>query len=763
MLGRCKPLVYVEIRTMCPSKSSENLQANSPAQPEDAPALWFLQGGGFSGEAARNVDWRSTCLGAPSDWPATLKTTLATMFRARQPMFLWWGPERIQFYNDGYLPSFGVGKHPRAMGQQGRDCWEEIWPIIGPQIASVMEQGAATWNEDALVPIYRNGKLEEVYWTYSYTPVFDGDGRVVGTLVICTETTARLLAERRNRALHRLVGMASAASNLEALKADALLATEEAKNDIPFALLCRTKSSGDGFYPLGWRGIEADCAERVCLALSGRLPANSSQGHFVTLPGEVLEPSSEKAFEIYAAPFSAAGDDLQRYVVFGLSGQLPFDDRYQRFLDQFAANLGLARTRILETSQRGAVEAEREGLLEQILEDRVVLERAHEERESLLLSLEQASRAKDEFLAILGHELRNPLAPIVTALRLMKDRGDIAEMREHKIIARQVNHLVRLVDDLLDVSKIARGKVDLRREIVDLTDIVSRAVETVGDLLESHRHQLFIQGDEGKLLCYGDPVRLAQVVTNLLTNAARYTPVGGKIVLRTELEGGYLTLSVEDNGIGISAEMLPRVFNLFEQAKRSSDRADGGLGIGLALAQNLVSLHGGTIHAESDGLGKGCKFVVRLPPAQASEIAEQATRRLRAASPSPHSKRILVVDDNVDAAELLQITLQNRGHEVAIAHDPLTALDIAVGFKPECAILDIGLPVIDGYELAIRLRKLSECENCRMIALTGYGQEKDKQRGREAGFEEHLVKPVAIDHLLRLVDPHPFGFASPGA
>ena len=748
---------------MCPSKPSEIAEQDSPDAQEDADALWFLRGGGCSGEAVRHVDWEASPLGKPETWPTILKTTLATMFRARQPMFLWWGPELLQFYNDGYLPSFGQGKHPGAMGQRGEEWWEEIWSVIGPQIQGVMQGGTATWNEDALVPVVRNGKLEEVYWTYSYTPVFDGDGRVAGTLVICTETTQRVLAERRTRLLHQLVSTVSVASDLKTLKENALLAIEEARNDIPFALLCRATQSGDGFRPLGWRGLSADCAEKVCQALCGKLPPNSSEGHLVTFDGELFESATDLSLDVYAAPFNALGDELQRYAVFGLSRQLPFDQKYQQFLDQFAANLGLSRTRILETSQRGAVEAERESLLEQILEDRVVLEQAHEERASLLASLEQASRAKDEFLAILGHELRNPLSPIVTALRLMKERGDIAEMREHKIIERQVNHLVRLVDDLLDVSKIARGKVDLRREIVNLHDVVSRAVEMVGDLLESHRHQLLIEGDENELLCYADPMRLAQIVTNLLTNAARYTPAGGRIVLRTGLAEETLYVSVEDNGIGISADMLPRVFNLFEQATRSSDRADGGLGIGLALAQNLVALHGGTIHAESQGLGEGCKFIVKLPPAQSIEIAEQATRRLRFASPSPHSKRILVVDDNVDAAELLQITLQNRGHEVEIAHDPLTALDIAATFKPECAILDIGLPVIDGYELALRLRKVPDCEPCRMIALTGYGQDKDKQRGREAGFEEHLVKPVAIDHLLRLVDPHPTGYPSPGA
>jgi signal transduction histidine kinase/ActR/RegA family two-component response regulator len=384
---------------------------------------------------------------------------------------------------------------------------------------------------------------------------------------------------------------------------------------------------------------------------------------------------------------------------------------------------------------------------------RQVLERSQEENQKLLADLEAASRAKDEFLAMLGHELRNPLSPITTALQLMKLRGDARTTREQQVIERQVKHLTRLVDDLLDVSKITRGKVELRKEKVEIVDVIAKAVEMASDLFEQRNHDLSLDVAKERLSVDGDPVRLAQVVANLLTNAARYTERGGKIMVSARRESGQIVIRVRDNGSGISPDLLPRIFDLFIQGHRSSDREQGGLGLGLALVKNLVALHGGSVVARSDGPGKGSEFVIRLPPAaEADDSASVRPEHDRAPQrPNVHGKRILIVDDNNDAADSLAELLRDVGHEVAAAYSPVAALELVGTFRPEVAVLDIGLPVMDGYELAVRLRADPVTAHCLLIALTGYGQSHDLARSEEGGFQYHLVKPVDIAQLIKIV------------
>lgn len=383
---------------------------------------------------------------------------------------------------------------------------------------------------------------------------------------------------------------------------------------------------------------------------------------------------------------------------------------------------------------------------------RLVLEKANEERTRLLRELASANRAKDEFLAMLGHELRNPLAPIVTALQLMKMRGDRDTSNEQAIIQRQVEHLIRLVDDLLDVSKITRGKIELRKEQADIASVITNAVEMASPLIERRRHRLVVHAPSTGMRWVGDPIRLAQVVSNLLTNAARYTPDGGEIVLtaRSDARDRDVVISVRDSGIGIAPNMLNRVFDLFVQGERGVDRAEGGLGIGLALVKSLVRLHGGTVSARSDGLGLGSEFIVRLPIETSAGVAQPVPKPLPAERPV-FSGRVLVVDDNADAADTLGLTLRAQGHEVKVAHDPAAALAAVETFVPDVAVLDIGLPAMDGYELGARLREVVGCGTCRFIALTGYSQESDHRRSNEAGFHHHLVKPVDLDLLTALV------------
>ncbi len=366
---------------------------------------------------------------------------------------------------------------------------------------------------------------------------------------------------------------------------------------------------------------------------------------------------------------------------------------------------------------------------------------------------EMANRAKDEFLAMLGHELRNPLAPIVTALHLMSLRsGNVAE-KERAVIGRQVEHLTRLVDDLLDVSRIARGKIELRRARVELSEVVARAIETSSALIEQRRHALDVRVPRRGLVVDGDPARLAQIVSNLLGNAAKYTNPNGHIAVTAEREGAEAVLRVKDDGIGIAPDMLPRVFELFEQDSQSLDRSQGGLGLGLAIVRSLAILHGGSVTAQSEGEGRGSELLLRLP--LASPVDEPVADSVAPPPPEVHEQargggNILVVDDNEDAAELLAEALATLGYDVRVAGDGAAALRLAGEVRPRLMLIDIGLPVMDGYELARRLREEPAHRQARLVAITGYGQESDRLRSKAAGFDLHLVKPVDLDRLIAI-------------
>jgi signal transduction histidine kinase len=365
---------------------------------------------------------------------------------------------------------------------------------------------------------------------------------------------------------------------------------------------------------------------------------------------------------------------------------------------------------------------------------------------------EAANRTKDQFLAMLGHELRNPLAPILTALQLMSLRGDASSVRERAVIDRQVRHLVRLIDDLLDVSRIARGKIELRHQTVELSEVVAAAVESTSPALEERFHRLKVDVPQGLLLS-GDATRLTQIVVNVLSNAAKYTEANGDIRIEARRDGASVELRVQDSGIGISSEMLPRVFDMFAQERQALDRSHGGLGLGLTIARSLVELHEGTIEVRSDGVGRGSEFVIRLP------LLTTAAGATPAGSPAatsgtrvPTGRRVLVVDDNIDAARMMSDALELVGHETRVAFDGPSALRAAAEFRPDAALLDLGLPVMDGYELAQRLGNLSGTERPILIAVTGYGQVSDQQKSLAAGFQAHIVKPVDVPRLITQLD-----------
>lgn len=362
-------------------------------------------------------------------------------------------------------------------------------------------------------------------------------------------------------------------------------------------------------------------------------------------------------------------------------------------------------------------------------------------------ALREADRRKDEFLATLAHELRNPLAPVRNSLEMLKlpEVDPAVARRATTVMERQVHHLVRLVDDLLDVSRVMRGKVELREERVELAEVISRAIEAAQPLIEEQGQELEVSLSEEPLTLEADPVRLAQVLANLLTNAAKYTEAGGHISLTAGRADDEVVLRVRDTGIGIAPDLLPHVFDSFVQGERAVDRSSGGLGLGLTLAKNLVELHGGTIDVDSAGVGRGTEFIVRLPLSP-HERRDDGPEEGKKEMESP-AHRILVVDDYEDSATTLALLLEAGGHEVRVVHDGPSALELLREWRPEFILLDIGMPEMDGYEVARRIRSLPELAGVVLIALTGWGQDDDRRRSAEAGFDHHLVKPVELEEL----------------
>lgn len=831
-------------------------------------------------ELIGETDWHRHALGAIETWPCALRTLVRVLSNAPEPMLLWWSRELYLFYNVAAKLMLAAARPTPAMGQAGTESLREIWPALLPQLDAVLSSGVASRHEDQRIPVWHDSRLDDRYWSYTLSPVQDGDdaSQIAGVIATCHETTAKVRALRRSDSLCALGDATVLAPDDASLEQIGRLVLPDAREDIPWAVLAQRNAAGHHVRIIFSTGLPEHAGDRMGDWIDELLSCPIREivhPHTVAVPPELAELAqpgwAKVAPRAFMMPVPTGTPDT--YSVFALCGLNPrqhFDADYRRYLERFVHRLGQANQRLqgrLDVLRaRVQAEANRNNLLLQapvaaalltgpdhvyrltnqrycemigrydlvgktfaqafpdlvntdipaaldqvyrlgkpyvapeapIMMDignkgrrelhyynykiepirdsrgkiygmiaigiditdqvraRQVQERSRLERESLLHQLEVAARAKDEFLAMLGHELRNPLSPIVTALQLMKMRGDHADTsRERLVIQRQVDHLVRLVDDLLDVSRITRGLVELRVERTDLVQVLRRAVEMVSVLVEQRRHELRLDVPAGGLPWEGDPVRLAQVVANLLTNAARYTDPGGKLLLQARREGDEIVIRVIDNGPGIEADLLPVIFDLFVQGKRTSDRTLGGLGIGLALVRNLVEMHGGTVEAFSEGRGLGSEFVVRLPGGKHEARPEQAFYPPASGtlSATDSSRRVLVVDDNADAADLLGHLLRERGHEVQVAHNAASALQVCADFTPQVAILDIGLPVMDGYELAGRLRGCCAPGDCRFIALTGYGQPSDKERSRAAGFSAHLVKPIELAAVLEVLSP----------
>jgi CheY-like chemotaxis protein/two-component sensor histidine kinase len=368
------------------------------------------------------------------------------------------------------------------------------------------------------------------------------------------------------------------------------------------------------------------------------------------------------------------------------------------------------------------------------------------------IQLEEADRYKDEFLAMLAHELRNPLAPIRNAGETLArlGLGDARAEQAVAVVQRQISALTRLVDDLLDVSRITRGRIELQRRPIELSDVIAQTIEMVEPLIREKAQRLSSTIEPG-LRIDGDPARLVQCVANVLTNAAKYSDRGGAITLDVSDDAGHALIAVSDEGIGIPHDLQPRVFDLFVQGERGLDRSQGGLGIGLSLVKRLVEMHGGSVGVFSEGLGSGSRFELRLPLIDVAAIPQP---KAPASTPAP-LRRVLVVDDNEDAANSLTMVLALDGHDVECAYDAEQALERAPAFKPDVALLDVGLPRMSGYELAQRLRAIEGLDGVYLVALTGYGQPDDKARALASGFDSHLVKPAEFRALQEIMERVP--------
>lgn len=781
--------------------------------------LAFLKDGGETGALMRAHDWSGSPLGAPADWSSALRTVVGLLLHSKFPMFVAWGPELGFLYNDAYAEILG-DKHPAGLGGRFRDLWSEIWDDINPLIERAMA-GEASYRENLPLIVRRNGKNEQAWFTFSYSPVRDENDVVSGMYCAVTETTQQVLAEiNRTQEIERMRHLFEQAPGLMAFLhgrnhvfelANATyrqivgrreLIGKPLREALPeleeqgfCALLDQVYETGE---PFVGREVSVMLRRQADDALEERFVNFIYQpikNHAGNVSGIFIE-GSDVTEAVRAS--KALRESEQRLLA--LANTIPqlawmadadgtihwYNDRWYDYtgttpeqmlsrgwqsmhdpeflsqvMDKWQASIATgtpfectfplrgANGEFRTFFTRAAPLRDAAGRIVQWFgtnTDVTPLEEAHNE-------LRLASRRKDEFLAMLAHELRNPLAPINTAAELLRlGTLDGARIRNTSdIISRQVSHMTKLVDDLLDVSRVTRGLVSLQKETLNIGNTVANAVEQVHSLIAAKRQTLTLHVPDEALFLDGDQTRLIQVFTNILNNAAKYTPENGQIALCVTADDELLEVRIEDDGAGMSSALLPHVFDLFTQAERSPDRSQGGLGLGLALVRSLVELHGGSVTACSEGPGKGSTFIVRLPRTNEA-VRQQGPPGNGKATAGPGSPlHLMVVDDNPDITNTFSSLLQTFGHVVSVEHSGQSALEHARQQAPRMLFLDVGLPDMDGYELAQRLRAMPETAQSVLVAVTGYGQPQDKVLAKEAGFDHHLVKPVQVAAIAKLL------------
>lgn len=783
------------------------------------------------GERVRAFGWADTPLGEPEGWPQSLRTTVRVLLSTGHPTMIFWGPDLTCLYNDAFSRSLGPEKHPAILGAPGRQAWAEVWPLVGDQIEGVLGGHGAVWLENQCVPIIRHGKLQEVYWTYSYSPIDEPTAPhgVGGVLVTCSETTEQVLSQRKlaaereqfvqlfdqaptflavlrgpdhvielaNQGYLALIGHRPAIGRTVAEALPEVVAQGYVE------LLDEVYRTGTPYSALGSRYLahtspEAQVDERYVdfiyqpiTGADGTVAGILVQGVDVT-----SRTATDRALALnrarldYATRLSGVGfwycdlpfDELQwdervkEHFFFAPTDRITIDDFYARIhqsdreTTREAINASIRTGAPYDIVYRtvhpttgaikwiralGGTDYDANGHpthFDGVTVDVSAQKLDQEQLARLNHQLQEQDRYKDQFIASLSHELRNPLAPIRAAAKLIASpQITSAQLKRAQIIIdRQATHMALLLDDLLDIARITQGKLQLKTMRLALADVVDAAVEATRPTIDGKNQQLALSLPSEPVLLDADHLRLSQILSNLLLNAAKYSDPESRIALACTVEGDALAISIKDNGIGIAPEFITRIFEMFSQIDGGTGRSDAGLGIGLALVKGLTELHGGTVEVHSAGLGQGSEFIVRLPLAERQLATEPFVT-----TPEPIPlvrRRILIADDNEDAAESLSMLLHTLGHDVRVAHLGREALFLAKGFRPDTALLDIGMPDLSGYEVAQLLRREPWAETIQLIALTGWGQPNDRRQAAEAGFDHYLVKPVDPDRLTSLID-----------
>jgi signal transduction histidine kinase len=657
-------------------------------------SLSFIAGDSAMARLMREKDWSATAAGAPQQWPQSLRMVVNLMLGSAFPMFVAWGPQLAQLYNDSYARILGA-KHPASLGRPLLEVWAEISAAIAPLAESAL-RGDSQYLENLPLRMTRGrGGEEDTWFTFSYSPVQDDDGKIAGMFCACIETTQTVLVERQLRAREEwLQTLFDQAPGFAAV----LRGSEHVFEKVNGAYQQIT-----GNRPLLGKTV------------AQALPEAVEQGFGSLLDGVF---STGEPFVGRSVPVTLnQGPDVAPYEAF-------IDFMYQPLKDPAGQVEGIFVQGHDVTEQHRALQAVRD-----------------------------ADRQKDEFLATLAHELRNPLAPMRTAVHLLDAPGASVQARQRAtaVISRQVSHMSRLLDDLIDIARITQRRLVLRKELVTAGSVVEAAMEAARPLADAKRHALVATVEAPQPQLFADPVRLAQVLSNLLNNASKYTDVGGRISFDVRRDGPWIEFAVADTGIGLARESIGKVFDMFAQEQSALDRSEGGLGIGLALVKGLVELHGGDVAASSEGLGQGSRFIVRLP---APDFAlEAGGGPAHAAVPAARGRglSVLLADDNRDAADVLAELLGMEGHTVHTAQNGHEAYDMAARLRPDVLVLDIGMPGLNGYEVAARVRAQPWGGAPFLVAATGWGQEEDRRKALAAGFDHHLTKPFDPGQLLALI------------
>jgi signal transduction histidine kinase/ActR/RegA family two-component response regulator len=707
---------------------------NPPSTGLADTSLAFATGGGDMGAALRGLAWEATPLGALETWPQSLRTVAGMMLNARHAMYVAWGPDLCLLYNDAYRQILGAKADDPAqvLGKPFREVWADVWDQVGPMLDATL-RGESLLFEDTPFTLMRNGFPELMYASFSTSPVRDESGAIAGVLCVCTETTGKVLAQQDRRRVEARLRLLDAIGEATRLAAEPKAIMEHSTRllgkylDATRVAYADLEPDNDRFtIRHDWRVEGAISTAGVySLDLFGSLATSRLRVGQTLLINDVDREL-------------APGDGSEMFNLIGIKAIICCPLVKQgRLVAMMAVHQQQPRTWT----------ADEVALVEAVV-DRCW---AHIERVRSTEALREADRRKSEFLATLAHELRNPLAPIRNALELLRLGADKPGLLDkvRATMERQVGHMVHLINDLLDIARISSGKVVLQVERVDLQSVAASAVETSLPLIEAAGHELALDLPAEPVWLDVDAVRLSQVLSNLLSNAAKYTPRNGRITVSAHTGGGMAVIRVADTGIGIAPEALGGVFEMFAQAPQSIAISKGGLGIGLSLVRHLVSLHGGSVTAASPGPGQGSTFTIRLPLAAGVGIAVGAGGATdQAVARAPRAPlRVLVADDNVDAADTLAHLLRMAGHEVRVAHDGEEAMRIAAEFRPALAFLDIGMPRMDGYQAARALRALPGMQEVRLVALTGWGAEDDRARSRAAGFDHHLLKPAFPEQI----------------